>query len=72
MAEIILKIEKITMLASKSGADVLYIHTNLPDPMPNLCGGDNVRIRLDVEHGKGYKYAVDNFGVKPEIINTGD
>lgn len=55
-----MKIERITVITNRHGADIVVLHTDLPSPMPFVTN-QNASLMMHVEAGKGNDYAKQNF-----------
>lgn len=63
-----LTIKTITIVRGK-GPDVVYLETNLPNPMWPHEG--NLSVKFQASAGTGSTYAIENFGIFPEVVDMG-
>jgi len=64
---IAIKITKAMVLIQPYGADLVFLHTELPPNMPKITNQSPV-LKFEVEMGKGIEYVRKVFGVDPKVI----
>ena len=59
-----------TVLESTLVADLVYLKTELPSPMPGVTKA-LLHLSFEAEAGTGAAYVREHFGIEPEIVGDG-
>jgi hypothetical protein len=65
--QITFNITHATVLRKSGGADVVFIFTEHPSPMPSVSD-QPLSFKFEVTVGEGVNYVKNNFNIEPEMI----